>query len=267
MPGSSGGTSGREPRARGMTGRRLAARWLLAALIGVLAWGLGGVRSGSWPAVDLIAAESARRWGWLGVRIRDLSEQEMDEISMRHGIREGFGAVVVEVIQETPAAAAGIRAGDLVVAFRERPVVDTRTLQRLVSGARIGDSVTVTVLRRGEGRRRLAVSLGPMPEPVMAERVAAEFGFLVREPEPAPERPGSRSSAQPAVAVVLRGSAAEAAGLRVGDVLLEINGRPVLTLEAARQALVAASLETPLPLIVARGDDRVSMVIERPRPP
>jgi serine protease Do len=74
------------------------------------------------------AAEAATRWGWLGVRIRDLSEQEMEEISQRFGLREGFGAVIVEVINETPAAAAGLRTGDLVVAFSDRPVVDTRSL-------------------------------------------------------------------------------------------------------------------------------------------
>ncbi|MGH7419967.1 MAG: hypothetical protein ACREKB_19520, partial [Candidatus Rokuibacteriota bacterium] len=47
-------------------------------------------------------AQAATRWGWLGVRIRDLSEQEMEEISKRFGLREGFGAVIVEVIKETP---------------------------------------------------------------------------------------------------------------------------------------------------------------------
>ena len=43
-------------------------------------------------------ADAATRWGWLGVRIRDLSEQEMEDISKRFGLREGFGAVIVEVI-------------------------------------------------------------------------------------------------------------------------------------------------------------------------
>ena len=79
------------------------------------------------------AVDAAPRWGWLGVRIRDLSDQEVEEISKRFGLREGFGAVIVEVIKETPAAAAGLRTGDLVVAFRDRPVVDTRGLQRAIA--------------------------------------------------------------------------------------------------------------------------------------
>jgi S1-C subfamily serine protease len=248
--------------------RQGATRWALAVLAAGLAWGTPGVAPWLCPAVvDASAAESAHRWGWLGVRIRDLSEQEMDEISLRHGIREGFGALIVDVIQETPAAGAGIRTGDLVVAFRDRPVVDTRTLQRLVAATRIGETVNVTVLRRGEGRRRLAVSLGPMPEPVVAERVAAEFGFLVRDPDGQPGTGGAHPGSRPAVGVVLRGSPAEAAGLKVGDILIEVNGRPVLTLDATQQALIAASLEAPLPLVVARGDERVPLLIERPRVP
>src|SRR3989337_1186031 len=104
-------------------------------------------------------AAAAGGWGWLGVRIRDLSEQEMEEISKRHGIREGFGAMIVEVLKETPAARAGLQDGDLVVAFKDRPVVDTRSLQRFVAATPAGEEVALTVLRAEEGRRALRVSV------------------------------------------------------------------------------------------------------------
>src|SRR4029077_9260417 len=97
-------------------------------------------------------ADAATRWGWLGVRIRDLSEQGMEDISKRFGVRKGSGAVIVEVIRETPAAAAGLRNGDLVVAFRDRPVVDTRSLQRAMGSTSVGETVRLTVLRPEEGR-------------------------------------------------------------------------------------------------------------------
>ena len=72
-----------------------------------------------------------------------------------------------------------------------------------------------------------------MPDTVAAERIAVEFGFLVREPEAQPELGGRRPpSSPPAVAAVLRGSRAEQAGLQAGDVLVEVNGRPVVTLDA-----------------------------------
>jgi len=86
----------------------------------------------SWVLVLALATASAadvRQWSWLGVRIRDLSEQEMEEIAARHGIREGFGVVIVEVIEGAPASSAGLKSGDIVVAFGKRPVTETRMLQ------------------------------------------------------------------------------------------------------------------------------------------
>ena len=176
------------------------------------------------------STSEARSWSWLGVRIRDLSEQEMEEIASRHGIREGFGVVIVEVIADTPAARAGMKSGDIVVAFGERPVVETRLLQRLNAAAPVDRESSLTVLRP-EGRRALTVRLTLMPPSVAGERVAAEFGFSLREPTPA--EPGSARAATdlgtagsgrlvPAVGVVARGSAAEKAGLEVGDVILQI---------------------------------------------
>src|SRR5438309_4653964 len=95
-------------------------------------------------------------WGWLGIRIRDLSEQEMDEISKKYGLREGFGVYVVEVMKETPAEGSGLQPGDLIVGFRDRPVV-ARRLLRLIAAPTSSDTVVLTILRRREGGRRLLI--------------------------------------------------------------------------------------------------------------
>ena len=211
------------------------------------------------------ADSASKSWGWLGVRIRDLSEQEMEEISQKHGLREGFGVVIVEVMKETPAEASGLKNGDLVVAFRERPVVDTRTLQRLVASTSAGETVPLTVLRRDDGRRRVSVRVGLMPDTVAADRVAAEFGFLVREPDaPGEGEPARLSEGPPTVGAVVRRSPAEAAGLQVGDVLVDVNGRAVLTLAAAREALLGSSLERPLALVVKRDSERLALTLKSP---
>lgn len=202
------------------------------------------------------SAVDAMQWAWMGVRIRDLSEQEMDEIAKRHGIREGFGVVIIDVMEGTPAEKAGIKSGDLVVAFEERPVTDTRLLQRLIGGAGAGQDVRLTVLRT-DGRRRLEVRLAAMPRPVLGERISAEFGFLVREPEPA-------GSAAPTISGVIRRSAAERAGLEVSDVILEVNDQAVETREALREAMADASLEGPLRLTIRRGGSRLSVTLRAP---
>ena len=227
------------------------------------------MRAGAAPLVRVLAvvilalavttsAVDAAQWAWLGVRIRDLSEQEMDEISSRHGLREGFGVFIVEVMEGTPAQTAGLKNGDLVVAFEERPVTETRVLQRFIASSAPGKDIRLTVLR-AEGRRRFDVRLAAMPRAVIGERIGAEFGFVVREPEPG-------TSTTLAVSVVVPRSSADLAGLEVGDVILQINDLGVVTRDALREALADSGLETPLRLTVRRpaNDERLSLVLKVP---
>lgn len=212
-------------------------------------------------ALLLATGVEARPWAWLGVRIRDLTEQEMEEIAGRHGIREGFGVVIVDVMDGSPAARAGLRSGDIVVAFEDRPVTETRLLQRLIAAAPVGAPARLTVLRQ-DGRRQLQVRLAAMPRDIVADRVAAEFGFALREgpggDEPVP------AAGSPAVAAVARGGPADQAGLEAGDVLLEVAGRSVVSRDGAREALADVPLDRPLRLTVRRGAERLSLTLPAP---
>lgn len=215
-------------------------------------------------ALVLAAVAEAGSWAWLGVRIRDMSEQEMEEISAKHGIREGFGVVIVEVMEATPAARAGLRNGDIVVAFNGRPVTETRLLQRLIGTTSTDADTRLTVLRQ-DGRRQVGVRLAAMPREIVGERVAAEFGFALREVGLQGELAGPRPAAgAPTVAAVIRGGAAEKAGLAVNDVLLQVGDRAVLTREVAREALADTPLDQPLRLIVLRGEERITLTIRAP---
>jgi serine protease Do len=214
-------------------------------------------RWGAALALALVLAASvaeARGWSWLGVRIRDLSEHESDELAKQHGIREGYGVVIVEVMEGTPAQRAGMKNGDIVVSVDGRPVTDTRLLQRLIAAGPVERDARLTVLRP-EGRRALGVRLVAMPRPIAGERVAAEFGFILRDPEPQPEVGGRRPGASaPTVTLVIRGSAAERAGLETGDVILQINETAVVSRDAAREALADLTTEQPFKLMVRRGE-------------
>ena len=212
----------------------------------------------------LLAGEAwaARPWAWLGVRIRDLSEAETDEISKRHGIREGFGVVIVDVIAESPASKAGLKGVDIVVTFEGRPVTETRLLQRLIAGAAPESDVKLTVLRR-EGRQAVPVRLATMPRDVAGDRVAALYGFALREPPP-PEGaalPAGGGTSVPFVAAVERGAAAEKGGLRLGDVILQVGEQPTVSREAAREALADANPAEPLRVIVRREGTRLALTL------
>jgi serine protease Do len=228
-------------------------------------------RGWPWPlgvgALLLLATTlaEAQPWSWLGVRIRDMSEQEMDEIARRHGIGEGFGVVIVDVMDDTPAARAGMRAGDIVVAFEGRPVTDSRLLQRLIARAPAEVEMRLTVLR-SEGRQPLPVRLVSMPRPVVGERIAAEFGFVLQEPDTPARGAAARPTpvGAPAVRFVARGSVAEQAGLEVGDVILTVNDHAVLTRDGAREALSEAGIERPLRLTVRRDGRHLALLLPLP---
>jgi S1-C subfamily serine protease len=163
------------------------------------------------------------------------------------------------VLEGTPAQRAGIKTGDIVVAVDDRPVTETRMLQRLIAAGPVEREARLTVLRP-EGRRALPVRLVAMPRTVAGERVAAEFGFILREPDPQPELGGRRpGGSAPTVTLVVQGSAAERAGLETGDVILQINDTAVVSRDAAREALADLAPEQPFKLTVRRGERHLAL--------
>ena len=138
----------------------------------------------------------------------------------------------------------------------------TDWLQRMIAAAPVEGDSRLTLLGAA-GRRAVRVRLAAMPPEAVGERTAAEFGFVLRDLDAQPELGGRRpaGASTPAVAVVIRGSAAERAGLEVGDVILQVGDRAVITREAARTALAEASLEEPLRLTVRRSGTIVPLTL------
>lgn len=84
--------------------------------------------------------------GWLGVQIKPVSA----EVASVLGLEAGQGTMIDEVMSDTPAELAGLRAGDIVLSFDGADITDTRDLTRAVASAEPGSSSTIEVLRHGE---------------------------------------------------------------------------------------------------------------------
>lgn len=97
------------------------------------------------------------RRGWLGVTI----QQVTDEIADSLGLPEASGALVSTVHEDSPAAAAGIKTGDVITTFNGEKVPNSRRLPRMVADASVGDVVPVEVWRGGE-KVALKVELGQL---------------------------------------------------------------------------------------------------------
>ncbi len=99
------------------------------------------------------------RRGWLGVNIQSVS----DDIAATLGVSDTSGALVSSVTPDSPAAKAGLVAGDLIRSFDGKPIKTMRVLPRVVAQTEVGKVVDVDVLRSGKSLT-LRVTVGRLPE-------------------------------------------------------------------------------------------------------
>src|SRR5437870_6534133 len=104
--------------------------------------------------------------GWLGIAIQDVT----DQLSGSFGVKEREGVLVAEVMKGSPAEAAGLRAGDVVVELSGAQIKEVPDLQRRIAAVKPGQTMKLTVIRE---KKPVAVTaqLGELPadEPVVAE--------------------------------------------------------------------------------------------------
>jgi regulator of sigma E protease len=149
--------------------------------------------------------------------------------------------VIAGVIQGTPAAKAGLQAGDRILSIKGEPVQDYFDIRLLIS-MNSGTAVEVVYNRGGAVRKTV---LTPQKE-------QGDFGPVGRA--------GIEFSAEPIVGGVLPNTPAAAAGLRAGDTILSANGKPTPSLE--KFVIVSDELKTqPLPVEIARGSQRLRLTI------
>ena len=210
---------------------------------------------------DLRETGSVQR-GWLGVQIQDLDE----DLAKSLRTNGTDGAVVVDVVGDSPAARGGLQVGDVITRFNDRAVDSSRALSRAVASATPNTGAKVTVWREGRSRE-LTVELGEVASETVAaagsggggSQGQASLGLSLR-PLADGERDalGLPSDVQGVVvADVAPGSPAAEKGIRPGDVITRVNQKPVNSVGDAVAALnaVREAEETAL-LLVRRGDSQ-----------
>ena len=199
--------------------------------------------------------------GFLGVSIQDVTA----ELAQALGIEAGAGVLVSDVQADSPAAQAGIRSGDLIVAFDGQPVRSVNELRVRVADVKPGSQTPVTVLRDGQ-QVATRVTLAERPR---AAAAATEEGSGKQAPAGAPEAAvglalqeltpqiaaqlGYQGQQGVLVGAVRSGSAAEEAGLQRGALIQQVNRRPVSSVAAFRQALAQVQPGQSLLLLVRQG--------------
>jgi serine protease Do len=209
------------------------------------------------PVFDSLVKTGHVTRGWLGVNIQDVTQ----ELASSFGIKEAKGALVSEVKEDSPADQGGLKAGDVVTAYQGQPVADGVALQRLVTKTPIGTKAAVTVVRDGH-EKTLTVTVGELPEPVKTAKAVGDSGnhalagVAVQDLDRQTAKELGLTGKTQGVVVtgVEPDSGAEQAGLQPGDVIREINRKPVASVkDFEKLASAARKGERVLVLINRRG--------------
>ncbi|RPI12086.1 MAG: DegQ family serine endoprotease [Lysobacterales bacterium] len=194
--------------------------------------------------------------GRLGVGIQELDQA----LAKSFGLDRPRGALVSNVEQGGPAAAAGVQEGDVILSFDGRAIDSAGELPSTVAAVKPGREVELEVWRDGKSRN-LSVKLGGAEAAeVVADGGAPARGRLGLRVRPAAAGETGDSKVERGLVVEEATGPAAAAGIQPGDVVLSANGRPVREVEDLR-TVVADSKEL-VALLVQRGSSRIFVPVE-----
>ena len=195
--------------------------------------------------------------GWLGVSIQGITP----ELAKSLGLKENKGALVAQVVPGSPAEKAGIEQGDVIVGFDGKDVADSKDLPRIVATTPVGKEVSVKLLRDGKVMDR-QVKVGEMEE--KGAKVSRSptsnksLGITVQNltPEIAKQL-GVKKETGVVVTGIEPGSPAEEAGIQTGDVIQQVNRKPVKNVDDFVQKVDTAKNQESLLLLLQRGQNNL----------
>jgi len=202
--------------------------------------------------------------GYLGAWIQPVTP----EIARAFNLSKVTGALLGDVEPGTPAARAGLQRGDVILAMNGEPVADSQVMRMKIAMTPPGSKIRLRVLRNGS-ERDVDVALGELQtrdeQAAVQERREGRpdslQGIAVANLTPGIARQLGLPSGTRGVIVtnVESGSTAEESDLRRGDVIMEINRKPISTVEDFRRAAAASSRSALL--LVSRGGNTLYIVV------
>ncbi len=201
--------------------------------------------------------------GWLGVLIQKVTP----EIAESLALDEARGALVADVVKDGPAAASGLKVGDVIVEFDGHPVRESNELPLMVARTPIGKTVPVKVVRNKE-TKEFNVTIAELKDEEVAsagKTDSEKLGMTVQTltPEIA-QNLGVDDAKGVVVTSVEPGSVAEDAGVRRGDIILEVNRQAVEDVDDFRKALREGEKGKNVLLLVRRGDNTIFLALKPP---
>ncbi len=200
--------------------------------------------------------------GWIGVSIQTVTP----ELAKSFGMKEAKGALVGDVIKGGPAEKAGIKSGDIIIAFDGKNVKNSSDLPRIVAETAVGKSVTLTVIRENK-EKQVTITVEEMTEEKIAQQSSApiqSYGMKVGNVTPQLQQQFGISEKSGVVVVdIEQGSLASESGILPGDVIKEVNRKSVKNLVDFNEAVRGIHKGAPVLMLLKRGKQTFFVSMER----
>jgi serine protease Do len=201
--------------------------------------------------------------GYLGVLIQKVTP----EIAESLGMDRGYGALVANVSKDGPADKAGVKVGDVIVEFDGKEVKDSGDLPIIVARTAVDKKIRMKVLR-DKTEVTLDVAVGELKdeEVVASAPEKGELGMTVQKLTPQlAENLGLDKTDGVVVTAVEPGSAADEAGIRRGDVIVEVDRKPVRGVEEYRKSIAGSRKGRGILFLVRRGESTLFLALKPQR--
>ncbi|MBU0479288.1 DegQ family serine endoprotease [bacterium] len=203
--------------------------------------------------------------GWLGVIIQPVTDEIMDafDLSTRNG------ALISDFTSDdSPAKKAGIKQGDVIVEFDGKKIKDSSDLQRIVAHTEIGRKIPITVIRGGK-EKDLHIIIEEMPEELGEASIVSQpeeswVGLDVQNiSEDIASRLGIKDTEGVIVTDVSPEGAAVGAGIKIGDIIREINGQKIRNLGDYNTAVNSIKDKSSAVFLVRRDKYSTYVIVKR----
>jgi len=201
--------------------------------------------------------------GYLGVLIQKVTP----EIGESLGLERSSGALVANVSKDGPADKAGVKVGDVIIEFDGKEVKDSGDLPIIVARTAVDKKVRMKVLR-DKKEIALNVAVGELKdeEVVASAPEKGELGLTVQRLTPQmAENLGLEKVEGVVVTAVEPGSAGDDAGIRRGDVILEVDRKAVRSLDEYKKAVAAVRKGRGVLFLVRRGESTIFLALKPQR--